>query len=610
MKLFIKNIGGLVGEHVFELREGVNEVVAPNATGKTTFVKALLALLNPRDPNVRPEDLLNLDAEEGYIRLIIDSEEYYRIFRREANRVIEVESKPLLNDERFSWLLVDPYMGKLVAKILAGEEDITDFIDISVELSKLKEKMEQLEYKKEELEVKLNDLREKNRDLDRLLREREEVKHKLEEKKREVEKVEVEKIRIREDIEKSVRELKDQIGVLQGRLNSYRKEIGEVAERIKDIEAKVRALEEEISNFYRKYPNPKAEIDFRDREIDRIRNTIKSHEERLAENSKSNPVVADAVVRRLPYCPVCGRQVENPEEFWSHRASELDKAIKNLLQTIEALRKEEINQLNIKGDIEREWTRIRNIEGVELPSLKERLKLEKSKHEKLITEIYNVENQIKVLKERVKELELKMPEEERKRIDKIAHISGEVKGLEEYLEGINRRIEALGDVGSELEAVEKKLAEIIREREELEKKLYILRREIALEFRRIANTIIGRLEFTWFKSILLDEHNGRYSIRVIRIFPSGREEKQNIRQLSTSERISIALIAILTGYKLGVTAKYPQNKVVVLADEALLAFDPERYNKVVEELRSYGKYIVVTRFMEPGKTPKLTVIHK
>jgi len=610
VKLYIKNIGGLVGEHVFELREGINEVVAPNAAGKTTFVKALLALLNPKDPNVRPEDLLNLDAEEGYIRLVINGEEYYRVFRREAGRVVEVESKPLASDERFSWLLLDPYMGRLVAKVLAGEEDITDFIDLSIELSKLREKIEQLRRKEEELRIKREELLEKNKDLARLLREREEIERKLEEKKRKAEKIEVEKIRIKEDIERNIRELRERIGILQGRLRSYRKEVEETVERIKDIETRIQTLEEEISDFYRKYPDPKAEIDAIDKEIDSIRDTIKSHEERLAENNKSNPLVADAVARRLPYCPVCGRPVEKPEEFWSRRAGELGKAIKELVKTIEELRKRETELLNRKGIIEREWTKIRNIEGVELPSLKERLKLEKSKHKKLNEEIRDIENQIRVLEERIKELETRMPEEERKRIDEVTRISGEVKALKEYLEGINRRIKALGDVGRELEAVEKELAEVIGERGELEKKLYELRRGIALEFRKTANAVIRRLGFTWFKSISLDEYNGRYFVRVIRIFPSGREEKQSVRQLSTSERVSVALIAILTGYKLGISAKYPQDRLIILADEALLAFDPERYGRVVEELKNYSKYIVVTRLVEPEKTPKLTIIHK
>ena len=610
MKLYLENIGGLVGEHVFKLSEGINEVVAPNAAGKTTLIKALLALLNPGDENVRPDVLLNQDADEGYVKLVLDGEEYYRVFRRQAGRVVEVESKPLARDERFSWLLLDPHMGKLVAKVIAGEEDVTDFIDLSLELSKLRERVQQLGRKEEELRVKREELLEKSKDLAKLIKEREETERKLEEKRREAKEIETERIKLKEETEKAISDLRRQIGTLQGRLDSYRKKSEETAERIKDIEAKIRALEEEVSAFYLEHPDPKAEIEVIDKEIDSIRSTIRSHEERLAELKKSNPVLADAVLRKLPYCPVCGREVENPEEFWTRRATELDKAIREIVWSIEELSKRETELLNAKGAIERKWATIRNIEGVELPSLRNRLQLEKSNLEKLRKEMGEIESQIKVLEERIRELEARIPEEERKRIEELARKVAEVNALEEYLKGINERIRSLGDVGRELEAVEKELAEIAEKREKLEKDLYELRRGVVLEFREIANSIIRKLGFTWFKSIALDEDRGRYLIRVVRVFPSGREDKQMLRQLSTSERMSIALITILTGYKLGILARYPQSKLIVLADEALLAFDPERFNRVVEELKNYGKYIVATKLAEPGKIPTLTIVHR
>ncbi len=610
MKVYIKNIGGLVGEHVFELKEGINEVIAPNAAGKTTFVKALLALLNPNDPNVQPEDLLNLDAEEGYIKLVIDGEEFYRVFRREGGRVIEVTSKPLANDERFSWLLLDQFMGRLVAKVLAGDEDITEFIDLAFELSKLRRSIEELRRREEELRIKREELLEKSRDLARLLREREEVERKLREKEREAKKIEVEKIRAKEEIEKSITELREQIGTWRGRLDSYRRELEETIERIKDLDGRIKLLEMQVDNFYRKYPDPRAVIESIDKEIDDIRRTIKEHEERLAEINKANPVLADAASHKLPYCPVCGRPVEEPEKFWMRRTGELGKATRDLMKTIEELRRRESDLLNKKGIIESEWTKVRNIEGVELPSLRRRLELERGKKERLEASIKDIEAQIKVLEERIKDLEARMPEEERKLIEKLAGVAGEVKALKEYLEGINRRIAALGDVGRELEEVEKGLASIIREREEIERKLYELRRSVAMEFRRIANEMIRSLGFTWFKTIALDEHNGRYFIRIVRVFPSGREEKQNLRQLSTGERVSVAITAVLTGYKLGITQGYPASKILILADEALLAFDPQRFEKVVDELRKYGRYVVITRLVEPEKAPKLTVIHK
>ena len=280
------------------------------------------------------------------------------------------------------------------------------------------------------------------------------------------------------------------------------------------------------------------------------------------------------------------------------------------MESIKKLRKRESSLLSKKGSIEVEWAKIRDIEGVELPSLKRRLENELNRVKTYESRIKEAEALIRVQEERIRELEARMPEEERKRVEKLSIVAGEVKALKEYLEGIKRRIDDLGDVGRELTAVEEELAGVIWECEELERKLVRLRRDVALEFRRIANELVKSLGFTWFKAILLDEHNGSYFVRVIRALPSGREERQRLRQLSTSERVCVALTAVLIGYKLGMAAGYPQDRLMVLADEALLAFDPERYEKIVEELKKYGRYVVVTKLAEPAKIPKLAVIYK
>jgi len=56
--------------------------------------------------------------------------------------------------------------------------------------------------------------------------------------------------------------------------------------------------------------------------------------------------------------------------------------------------------------------------------------------------------------------------------------------------------------------------------------------------------------------------------------------------------------------------EYPPEKVLMMADEAVLAFDPERYEKTLKELKEYGKYIIVTKLAEPAKEPTLTIEHR
>ncbi|MEM1510454.1 MAG: hypothetical protein QW290_08035 [Sulfolobales archaeon] len=610
MRVYIKNLGGLIGEHTFELKEGINEVRAPNASGKTSFIKSLLALLDPGNPDVRPENILNLDASEGYVRISIDGEEYFRVFKREGGRILEAASKLLANDERFSWLLLDPFMGKLVPKILAGEDDVTDFIDLVLGLSKLRRELDELKRKEGELEVRRRDLLEKNRDLVRYLQERDEIEQKLKEKESKLQRLETEVVRVKEEVERSIRDLREEIGRLEGRYNSYVEELKETDERIEDLLSRISAYEKRVEEFYRKYPEPEKILDSIDKDIEDVRKTIREHEERLASINRVGLLLREVSRERPSYCPLCERPIEEPEAFWDQRIGKLSESEKKIRESIDKLKDREIALLNRKGEIEGVYAEIRNIEGVELPSLKRRLELEKEKKEKLKKEIEEIMNKVRIYNERIAELESRMPEEERKRIEEQARLAGEVKALREYIEGIGRRIVALGDVGHELEEVEKELANTKRNYSELVNKLYDLRRGIVLEFRKIANEVVRAIGFTWFKSVSLDEHEGRYLVRVVRALPSGREERQSLRQLSTSERISIAVILVLTGYRLGIVKEYPPEKVLIMADEAMLAFDPERYEKTLKELKEYGKYIIVTKLAEPAKEPTLTIEHR
>ena len=610
MKLVVKNIGGLVGEHSFEFREGVNEVLAPNATGKTSLIRAMLALLSPQDPNVRPDILLNRDADDGYIKLVVDGEEYYRVFKRRNGYVVEVRSKLLADDERFSWLILDPFMGRLVTSIYAGEEDVSEFIDVIFGITKIKQEIEDTNIKIKDEEIKREELLDKSRDLANLLKERVELERKLKEALEKAKKVEVEKIRVKEEIERRITQLREIMGELKGRLEANKRELSQTIETIKDLEAHIRHMENALSEFYRKYPEPHAIIENMKQEIDNIRRAIREHEERLAEINRANPLVLDAASKRLPLCPVCGRAVEKPDKFWSRRVGELGEAAGEIKKEIDKLSEREQRILNEIGVIEKEWSRIRTIETVDLPSKKNQLSLLQRRKSTLESDIKNIERQIEVLEERIIELERKMPEEERKYIEEVARVRGEVKSLQELLKGIERRIEILGDVGRELKEVEETLSKLYRLKDQLERTLLETRRRVAMEFRRMANDIARKLGFTWFKSIALDEEDGKYKIRVIRVFPSGREDKQDLRELSTSEKLSIVLIATLVAYKEKISKEYSPEKVPILADEALLALDPERFEKVLRELGKYGKYIIVTRLAEPSKTPKITIVHR
>jgi len=95
----------------------------------------------------------------------------------------------------------------------------------------------------------------------------------------------------------------------------------------------------------------------------------------------------------------------------------------------------------------------------------------------------------------------------------------------------------------------------------------------------------------------------------VRILGSGREYEQPVELLSTSERVTLALVVVIVGYRLKIIEEYG-GLIPILADEALLAFDPERLERVIGGLRRHSRYVIVTRLVEPRRVERLAVVHR
>jgi len=625
----LENIGGLIGKHRFEFKEGLNEVLAPNATGKTSLVRAIIAMYDPKV--VSPEHLLNMDADEGYVKLIINGKEYVRRFRRENSKVIEVESKPVSDDDRIRHLVLDPYLGEVAKQIIVNANpDITDYLTKIFGLDEyerkkleLRKEIEELSREEEYLEKEVEDLRKKSEERNSLLKVREDLVRKL----KELKEVEVEKVR---DIQSRIAELNRRLGSIEARIKDIKERlIPTTKERIEEIRNEIKRLENIVKDFYTAHKEPEKEIEDLRKRIEEIEALIRRYEDEKKEYVRQrNPqlsVIQIALENKAKECPVCGRPIEEPPEaFWSKRYKFVEESIDRIVKDYEERIKKATDEMKKLWkeleDLQRKYNEIREIETVRLPSYKTELRnLEKAiaNYEKELARSENerdsIIKQLEELKKTLTAEEQKIAEERAKLERRLGELEQQIKDLEEEIARKSKEGERLAEIRSRLEDLKAQLKTV-------EEELYNTLTKLGEEFARIASEIIKELGFTWLRSIRpvkvreeKDPVTGVtrriFSIRVVRRLPSGREVEQHLTLLSTSERLAVALITILVGYRLKIYEEY-KGIAPILADEALLAFDPERYDKVVEELRNYGKYVVVTRLVEPEKTPKLLVIHK
>jgi DNA repair exonuclease SbcCD ATPase subunit len=617
--LELENICGFVGRHRFEFREGLNEAIAPNAAGKTSLIKAILAMYAP--DAVPVEDLLNLDADEGFIKLEIDGSVFIRRFRREKGRVIEVESRPVTRDPRLRYIVLDTQLGEIVRKIVLGmRADLTDYLTVVFKLDELRKRRDNL----------YNEVEQRKAEIDRLRKQVAELRVYEEEKRR----LEEERRKRLEELEKLKSVSVERVQEIQTRISMLRRRLSEIATRLEDLRERIipatqdrqRALQLEIdrlrrvvSEFYNRYPDPDAYIENLKSLIDQIDKQIDSWQEDLAtfkakHNAKLS-VIEDAMKSKASVCPVCGRPVENPEVFWSSRreaeAKSLESIIKDYEAKIKSAKEERARLWSELEKVIKEYNEIKEIKSIKLP----KYELEYSNLAKVLE---SYEREIKVLEDErertVKEIESlrqRLSKEEQEATERRAVLEMEIGRIEQQIKDLEEHVARLSDAGRKLAEIEQELRQLQEELSRVERELYSTLTGLKDEFARIANEVVRELGFGWIKAVRLvsDAEGRRFEVKVVRTLPSGREAEQPLSTLSTSERSAVALIAILTGYRHGLLKEY-RNIIPIIADEALLAFDPQRYERVLNELRSYAKYVIVTRLEEPSKAPTLKVVHK
>jgi DNA repair exonuclease SbcCD ATPase subunit len=629
--LELENIGGFAGKHRFEFREGLNEIIAPNATGKTSLIKALLAMYVPNITSA--EEILNYDADEGYIKVEIDGKTFIRRFRREKGKVLEAESKPIVIDDRIKYLVLDVQLGEVVKNIvLEMKPDITNYLvrvfklkDYEDKIAELRSRIQSKEREAEYLKKEVAELTEVDEERKRL----EEERTKLEKELESIRGISIERAR---QIQDRIGELNRRLGEIEIRIKDIEERLlPAIEERTKELQLEIERLKKDISEFYERYREPdkymnniKEHIDRIDKFIDKLKrelsDLISGHDARIS-------VIKMATLTKTTTCPVCGRSIElSPEEFWSSRLREVEDEVKKIKENLikdyeERINKAQEERLKSWKELEeftKKYNEIREIEIVRLPKYESELKNLTKEFENYKNEALRLRSEKNYVIKLLEDLEKELSEEERKAAEKRAEIEKRLGEIEQRIKDLEEVIAEKSDAGKKLTETIKEIEELKGELKRTEEELYTTLAMMKDEFTKISSEVIKELGFTWLKTIRLVSSEVRdktgevkrvFEIKVIRILPSGKEIEQPLSTLSTSERLAVSLITILTGYRLKVLEEY-EGKVPIIADEALLAFDPYRFAKVAEELKKYAKYIIITRLAEPNKVSQLTVLHR
>jgi len=622
-KVELQNVGGIRGRIAFELGRGkVNEVVAPNAMGKTSFVRGLSAVLSApfRDEFIineainlgikgergsKWEEIVNIYEDFAKISITLDGDVKEYIVHKDGT----VKKAPF-GDERF--LLAGLLTGecKTIRQLLTGDDKF-DWIVSKLSRANfyetfyrdVKEERETIESRKGEVERKIQEIAEKLKEKEELEKQRDTVSMSLEEIKK---RLDIEKQKLLEKRKKlnvEINKLKEDVEIRKGELRRKEKEKEELERGIKKDKEIIKKLDKEIASIdidkiRREVEKKRNEIDNKINELknqrDEYRGSVNLFQDVLLEMERGK--------KEESLCPVCHKSKITIKEIKA-AVGEYEEKVRNINSQITKLNieKEKENQKIIEEERKKAERERRASELVKS------IKYKESNLKRINAEIPQIKADISKKSENINKMTEELKILETKTKDEDEALNNEIKQLEQTLNDISEKIgnikgfveeykkEKVGSVWVDPSVAEKMYSKWLTFLDVLMNYL----REMIHEHRERARTrfnqqikeLMNILEFTEFDQVALTADDYR-----LVVFRKGFVN-QPIRTLSMSEKYAIATLLQIT-----LKETYLPDIPFFVIDEVILSFDENRKRKIFADLNEQAKqnnwFVIVTRLSE------------
>lgn len=412
LKVDLKNIGGLQGEHSFTFKKNLNILSSPNATGKSSLLKGIyLLMVNENIPSELLNDILTERELEGYVRVNYNDKQYEVQLQRKKNSIeisyfnVSKEIFPsqtlhlgllIRNSELYEGisnddpLIIKNWFSNMTEvhkfelffeisqriyndfkeKIRRLDKDVqNDILDRKSQIKNLDNEINEFNNQIEQdrqsppYQKYLSDHNKEERELENLSKKIDNLENKISKKKRK-------KIEANNQSEKEIKNLKEKKQILE----DFRKERPIIKARLKTITLKVDNIKTKINNILE-------ELDNIEDDLKKTKNLYKDYKQ--LENREE--------------CPLCHQKLNR--EIIKNFVDELNKRIDNLKIKKENLDKNKRYLELEKRDLDKEYDKLKKrilLNEAKIKTEIENLKLVVSNKNE---EIENLNNKIGVLEE-------------------------------------------------------------------------------------------------------------------------------------------------------------------------------------------------------------------
>lgn len=589
IKIKITNISGFTATSTFTLKKGLNMVEAPNAAGKTSFVNALQTMILPKRDLRSMRHFLNYFFSSGSAVLIDEK-------GKERSRVLRAgePGRLIISGDPF-------YPNGDKAALLAFAVPGNEFMEKVQDALPLEQAFERLSGSQYYKYARMWLEKQKSKTLDELSRFREDLLH-LESMRNELTQLKrklqdfikekqqlpsIKEVQARTKINEKLIKKRDELTKFQVSADGAQFTIQNNTKRIERLKETLQYLQQEIENFEKQHPNISNEIKKMTEEIARLRRekgTLDIQQSLLRvqlEATRKNIIQGKRF--ELAECFACGQAFSEEEMVKreqvleselasvSRQIAEIGSNIGGLDRAKENLTAEEIR---IKRDIREQLTDANE----EVTKLESEVKKAKSILEKANGAIKKLSNEIEQLEKTVDKTAVKI-------IEQHGELSGKIEMTQNRIDGINEEITRLAEINVQLAVSERKENFLTTAAAYIAKREAAIKDAARIKFNQRINEVYKAMGFTDFETIEIDEI---FHLKVRR--KSGtRIIEQDITSLSATERLTIAIIAMLAGKE-----EYLPDFPFFVLDELTTSYDPTRFKTIVDYLQRTVPYTIVT----------------
>ncbi|MBX0325279.1 chromosome segregation protein SMC [Halomicroarcula sp. F13] len=627
----VENIGGIDSSHV-SIPPGVTVLTGKNATNRTSFLQSIMAAMGSTHATLKG------DADEGRVQLDLDGETYEQTLTR-AGDSVAFDGDGYLNDpevaELFAFLLETNEARQSVAR----GDDLREIIMRPVDIGEIKNKIRELEERKDDINDELAAIEDRKTDIPDLEQHRKQIQEQIRAKKDELADKEAEIDESNQDIETSRQEqeeLEDKLDELRSTrsdLESVRRQIETQNESITSLKQERSELEDDLEELPE---TPMGDHQHLETEIEQLRekrqtlnsqisdlqSLIQYNEERLeeddyeiletldaADQSESTSSPTDELLGNggnSVTCWTCGstverNQIEDTVERLQERRQDLMQDlndVKSELEDLKAEQREAKQQQNRREEIERKLADIED----ELESRDTQLDSLKSQRKELTDDVETLEADVDDLESEDFEEVLSLHKE-------ANQLEFEIDSLESDLEDVTEEIEEIESMLDRAEDLRNDREDLVEQLTDERTKIDQIEADAVDEFNEHMDAILDILAYEnldriWIERVEETVREGRqkveqtaFEIHIVRTTEAGAAYEDTIEHLSESEREVTGLIFALAGY----LVHDLHETVPFMLLDSLEAIDSVRIAQLVEYFEDYAEYLVVALLPEDAQ---------